>query len=577
MYNSDSRIGIKRNNNGSYKVLSKLKNPYTETANIGSGFNNGGSTLTVSAIGASARENKDLILTGLLNDNQTATLRLFYKDIYLYDPIGGSAVDMGSSLPFSDFSLHGLDSEKLDIFQSSIERLDMKNKNSMIYANRQVYGEFISTLVYNKRDKMFVDMLEHDLNHCTMQYLPFSSMEPSITVKSDSETNKFLNSNEEHLVKMRKHIPEALLESMRQGDYILDPLTTLYLARYGINRKQPTSYFQRLLPIYLLEKSMLRGTITEVNKRQRAFLHAVCGDDNWEPTAEELAEVTATFQKADLDPLGPVISTRQGIQLTESRQGGDFFKYTDIVDITTPLKYKALSISEGFLTGESNYATAETNLSVYMESLKSERSAFTQNVYYNKIFPTISAVHKFYDEGAKKSASSHNRINDTSKLLIPQLHWHKSLEPINDDKVMEILEKLEEKGIPITLSMWAAAGGMEIEDFEQELPNDLKHRKLFADYAQKVQETIGAGEEDYDDETASLKIKPKLSNIFKRNYAGLQDIYNLSPTGKKKHIINQSKAKEKLRNIIVKANRALSDKSHYTSVVKDAKRKNLLP
>jgi hypothetical protein len=577
MFKTRDRLAVK-NTQGKLKLISQQSNNRgSELANItlGGGAGGGGSGLSVSAIGASSRENKDLTLTGLINDNQVHTLRLFYKDIYLYDPIGGSAVDMGATLPFSDFSLRGASEEQLDVFESSIERLDLRNKNPIIYANKEVYAEFISTLVYSSKQKIFVDMLEYDLNQCSLQYLPFSSMEPIITVKSDSETSKFLSSSEDHLVKMRKHIPNSLLENMRSGDYVLDPLSTLYLARLGIDRKRPTSYFQRLLPVYFLEKSLLRGTIVEANKRQRAFLHAVCGDEDWEPTAEELAEVTAMFQKADLDPIGPVISTRTGIQLSETREGGNFWKYTDIVDTTATLKYKALGISEGFLTGESTYGTAEVNLSVYMERLKTERALYTQQVFYTKLFPTIAAVNKFYKDDAKVSRNDHGKINDPSQLIIPQIHWHKSLEPINDDQTMNILEKLEEKGVPIPLRMYAAAGGLDIEDLVKDFEDDLKYRKVVSDYAQKLQDLSGEGSDEGEEEyEESSIINPR--NLLKRDFSSLSDPYTRGKTGKKQHVIHTARHISKFHDIIIKANRSLKDKSHYADVVKEAKRKKML-
>ena len=53
-------------------------------------------------------------------------------------------------------------------------------------------------------------------------------------------------------------------------------------------------------------------------------------------------------------------------------------------------------------------------------------------------------------------------------------------------------------------------------------------------------------------------------------------VYELTPTGKKKHVINQRKEISKLHNIIIKANAALRDKNHYAAVVKESKKKKLL-
>ena len=143
---------------------------------------------------------------------------------------------------------------------------------------------------------------------------------------------------------------------------------------------------------------------------------------------------------------------------------------------------------------------------------------------------------------------------------------------------MELLEKLEEKGIPITLRTYAAAGGMDIEDYAKELNEDYNYRKKFSEYAKKDQALAGSGEEEYQDteyEEASLLIKPK--SILHRDFSKYrEEAYTTSPTGKKHHIINQRKHINKMHGIIAKAMTQLKDKNVYNTSVKIAKAKKLL-
>lgn len=576
---------------GKIKIVSDYSNRHSSPKTVvtssstfeGANFGGGGSgknNVSMSTIGASQRNNVDLTLTGLLDENQESQLHKIYRDIYHYDSVAGSAVDLQSSLPFSDFDLAGAEPEILNKYSSAIERLNFKTMNRFISTNYLVYGSFTGTLIYNRQHKSFTDLLPYDTQDCEFQYMPFASMDPVITVTPNQELKEFLNSSEEAIVKLRQQIPPNLIATMGEGSFVLDPLTTLYLCRRGPDSGKPISYYRRLLPIYLLEKTLLRGTLVEASKRQRSLMHVQAGDENWEPTPEELNALVALFQQADLDPLGPIIATRNGITAAEARQGGDFWKYTDIIDTTNALKLRALGISETFLSGETSYATAEIALSVFVENLKAYRDYYTQSIFYNKLFPVIAAVNGFKKTGVDKAGkpqSSPNlgfSVNDASSYIIPNVRWHKSLEPNNDHDTMDMLQMLADKGFPVTLRMWAAAGGLRIENILNEMDEDLKIRKELMEYSQKIQqlnEEHGGGddgvtdnglEDDLGEETATLaralaRLQPV--GLGNRNFDGGAEVVGRTVTGKKKLILDQKAAIEKQNRVIAKAAGSIRD------------------
>ena len=547
--------------------------------------------MSVSGIGMNQRANLDTMLLGIVNDKQDTQLRHFYRDIYNYDSVAGSAVDFSSTLPFSDLSLTGCPEDELEIYTSAIERLQLKNNHAFIRANELIFGEYCATLVFDERAKNFTDMIPYELEQCTIQYSPFTSIDPVVTVRPDKELRNFLESDDEQIIKLRKHIPQKLISNMLEGDFQLDPLTTLYLGRFTHDRNRPTSYYRRILPIYLLEKLLFRGTLVETSRRMRAALHVQAGLEGvWEPTAEEMTAITELFQKGDLDPLGPIITTRNGINTQEIRQGGDFFKITDIYDQTTAMKLRGLNISESFLSGDINYATAEVNLTVYLENLKYDRNSFTQRLYYNKLFPVIAAIHKFkHDDSVKqhKSRTMHYKVKDASQYRIPKVHWHKSLEPMNDQQAIEMLNFLSEKGVPIPLRMFAAASGLSLEQIESELDDDLEQRKVFAEYQDKVSKELGGDDEGGDDgfdggeqfASALNKVRPKTMikpKILGRDYGDASESFTRTVTGKKQSVVNQSSHNAKIDLVLAKAIRNLRDPHHYNKTVKKAREKGLI-
>ena len=585
MFTTRNKLGITASATGGRKLVSQVvanrppslgTHRSREQAFLPMGGNNASNSVTMFSGGNNASR-ADRLLDGLIPADTESALHRYYRDIYHYDPIPGSTVDLMSTLPFSDYDLVGLPDDKLASFISSTERLNLKSLFPELSVEYLVDGKFVGTLLYRHNDKLFTDIIPHDVANVTIQEVPMYGLDPSIRVTNDKRIKDFMASTDDYLAKIRSKLNPNLLKAMQSESYTLDPLTTLYLPRKTFPRSTGTSFFKRLLPIYLLEKILYRGTLVEAGKRQRSILHVQGGDDNWEPTPEELNALVALFQQADLDPLGAIIATRQSIATSEIRQGGEFWKWTDITDATSGMKLRALGVSESFLSGDATFATAEANLSVFIESLKSYRNMVTHKVFTNRIFPTIAVVNGYYRDGNTASTSSKLDLqvlmNDASKLLIPEVRWHKSLNPSNDRDTMETLTALEEKGVPITLRMWCAAGNVDLDSLLIQQEEDLKLKARIKTLLSSSQDV---GNEEGNEETSS-SLFTALSNYKRKPESWLSrdlgdtEIVGTTKTGAKKSIPNQRAANAKANAAISSAMTRLSDPHHYNEVAKTAK------
>lgn len=105
----------------------------------------------------------------------------------------------------------------------------------------------------------------------------------------------------------------------------------------------------------------------------------------------------------------------------------------------------------------------------------------------------MAKAHGFYQkDGLTKSRSLQPRgfvgnkiqIRDVadSQLILPTIQWTKPLEPRMDSSLIDLLDKAEEKGLPITLRKWATATGQNISEIQGQVADDLKLRKEFLDY-----------------------------------------------------------------------------------------------
>lgn len=508
------------------------------------------------------------MMTGLVPE-QEDHLRKFYRDIYYYDAVSGAAVDLFSNFPFSDFSLTGCDEKRLEKYNESLNRINIRSLLPEISTGYLVEGSFVSSLIFNKQTKVFTDLILYPIDDCTVKGSQFYSADPIITVRNSEKLREFMHSSNKQAVAIRNQLPEQLRRVLAGSAFELDPLTTLYLARRTLPGSEPTSWLKRVLPAYLIEKTLYRGTLVEVNRRQRSMLHVQMGDDTHEFTPQEMAETVNQFQLADLDPLGAVIGTRNNVQASEIRQGGDFWKWTDQIDTLTPFKLRALGISEAFLSGDAAYSNVETALSVFMENADAYRSYLTYETFYNKVFPLVAIENDFFKPGKQVDTSNRSsatyQVNNAANLEIPVVRWHKKLDAKSEENLFDMLEKLEDKGLPIPLRMYAAAAKVDVESLMHDLQQDqsLKQRIAEITKGQVGKKVDMPDEEGSDFEFAGLKgltgTGVTRRSLLSRDFGNSGEVKGKTKTGKDKAILNQKAANARVTAMIAKAVKTLED------------------
>ncbi len=588
MFKTNAKFGVRDGRVLSNVVTRRpINQPTSRGRSAETAFMSGGgqsaSGLSMNAAGSGNNKNVDLLLTGMLPSDNEAALRKMYMDIYHYDAVGGSACDLMSEMPFSDFSLTGLEDDDLKVYEESLEKLSLRNQLPLISRDYLVNGLFCSTLLFDNKQKSFYDSIPFQPGQIEVIGTPLYSRDPLIKVRPDADMKKFFQSQDPYLDKLRASLPAKLVEAFNSSEFSPDPLTTVYLPRRSFAHQiHGVSYLKRMLPIYLLEKHVFRGTLVEAGRRLRSMFHVQAGDDNWEPTAEELASLTQMFQQGDLDPLGAIITTRNGVTTQEIRQGGDMWKWTDVVGDTTAVKLRALGLSEAFLSQEVNFATAESSISSFLEGLRSYRGMVTQILFYNKMFPVIAVANNMIKKGVEVDTRKFKDLgfaaNDSASLRIPEVKWHKSLQATNDRDTFDMLQALSEHGVPVPLRMWVAAGGIEFESLLRDLKQDTSDRQRLDKVSGKPSEwpgDFGEGGDapDTTEPTSSESAFASLRNLRKvpflaRDFGAGGEARTYGRTGKQHYAFNQRGAATRENEYIAKAVASLSDPSHCRDVTR---------
>ena len=518
-----------------------------------------------------------MMLEGFLDNASEEVFQEIYRDMYLHDHICGSTIDLRANLPWSDFTLSGTDNEEtLNTYMDTIESLNLKTAHAPISVEQMVTGTFIGSLIYNKelKEKSFVDIVPYHRVDCMVEDVPIYSRRPILKLKVPARLKRFAQSKDKYIMQHRHVLPDRVVKQYANNRVVkLHPKTTIYLPRTTMmTSKVGISYLHRILPLYILERVLYRGTLVESTKRQRGITHVVAGDEDWIPTKKDLDTLTRMINVTERDPLSNVLATRSGINISDVRPAGDFYKWTDVASELASMKMRALGISDAFLSADANWSTMETSLSVFIEEMKAFRNDITRRLYYNQLFPLIAMMNEFYKDGATNidETKSENdldfTLNETQNLLIPEIKYQKSLQPEGDREYVELLDMAEEKGIPITLRMRAAALGINMDQLEADLPDDKALRERLKPFKPKEEEmgfSLKSGLEN-----------PGLSRFWNiaslvPNIEDYYDIKKLSKSGKKlKRITNQKKAQREANRSIAKALKNLSDANHYHQVVK---------
>ena len=520
-----------------------------------------------------------LLLEGMDSDLRDQQMFRVYRDMYWHDPICGSCVDLYSTLPFSEFTIGGADDKYLDKFREVVEVLNLRSAMPRISVDHQVTGAFCGSMLYNADKKKIYDLMTHKYDNIAVHTLPLYSQDPIMYLRLDEDIKATLRLDSKRIKMIREQMGEKFFNKLLSDELELDPIGTIYVPRKTFSFGEGVSYFKRVLPIWMIEKNLYRGTLIESGRRQRGIMHLMLGEEGWEPSPEDFSAVTDLFMDADADPIGAVVATRLGISVSEMRQGGDFWKVTDIWDQTGAMKMRALGISESFLSGDASYANMEGSMTVFVETMRAYRDMMTRRIFYEKVFPLVSMMNGYTIKNKKISTRTGlmdgntqdilTRMQDGSKLFIPTVHWAKQLKPEQDQSYMEVLNQLTANGVPVPLRAMAAAGGFNLDELLSNQSEDLaiqrqlmEYNKQLAALKTKYAAAEGGGEggmQSYSSdiiEVPSAHVGSVLAGkrmSLKRDYGEAAELFDVTATGKKKHIFRQAEANKRLNNKIVKS------------------------
>jgi len=412
----------------------------------------------------------------------TATQNKVYRQIIMFDPIAGPATEYWSDLAFSnEILLGGLDdTDVLQEYNDAISASGIASVMPDLLHSYLTFGRFVFHQLMDERRGYWTETIVHDLDHVKITVSPFPSKPPLIDVQPSDEDVQWATSQDPRIIAQRRDIDPVLIKMMAAGKSIpLAPENTMFLPRKAFaTDRYGSSYLTRILPYWIYEKALVDATIAGARRRAGPLRHMKVPEDY---TSWEMETLLDQAFAAEEDTIGGYILTRTEVDIQELGGGKDtIWKMSDEWDFLSAAKMRALGISETLLSGEASWNSLDTVVSVLLERVRALRAYFTRKIVVEKMLMTLAR-----QNGYVKRTEAHlsHRIRVAKKyytedeLLIPTVEWDRPIEPIADETYLDLLDRMEEKGLPVTTHMLAQAGGYDLEKALESFQSDIETRK----------------------------------------------------------------------------------------------------
>lgn len=488
--------------NGLVRPARKRVAAVSKKANIGSGglgglMGAGGGFMQAYSPVYERAEDPTLVEEFLPSDTQTQNK--IFRNIIMYDPVAGPATEYWRDLAFSRYiRLGGMKDEKiLQFYQDAIQASNIEHWMPWMLNDYLTFGRFVSQFNMDERKGYWTDVVIHDLDFVEIIVPPFTSDDPVINVQPNNEHRNWAVSRDPRVVEQRANYDPEVIKLIAMGDpYPLPAEHTMFMPRkaYGTDY-YGTSYLTRIIPFKIMEKALIDAEV-QAARRRAGPVWIIKVPEDYE--ADEIQEIIDQFFAVEEDPVGGKVAVREGVDVSPIGGGKqDFWTMSEEYDFLRDAKLNALGLNASFLDGSATLASMEKTVEIFVEKLRSVRNSFTERIVIDKMLKGLARMHGYVQKPSKQVAHHYRiakrEISDAD-LLLPSVEWDKPLEPQADLDYWDLLERLEQKGIPIPKRRWAQAAGYDFDETIESAEADMDDRaKLYQIKSAQAKQAEKAG------------------------------------------------------------------------------------
>lgn len=441
------------------------------------------------------------------------------RKIYMTDPVCGSAIDFYKEVPFGGIILGGMkDNKRLQFYEDALDALDLTRYMPFLAGDFLTIGRLITHLIFDSTKGYFTDLINHNSDWINITPSPIMGQEPLIDLMISPEHRKWATSTDPRVMEQKKSVSPKLIKLLASGSVIaLPPENTIFVTRkMTTNDDIGTSIYIRVLVLLAIEYAYINSEVCGLRRRSAPITTATMGIENvWDPSPEEMQEMHDMLMATEEDPVGAKLVLRNGIDLNSFSGHSEIAKYGEQYGWLKEAKLQALGMNEAFASGEATLSYLESMLSLGMERIRNFRNFMTTEYILHGVVEPLARMHGHYK---RSKAEIDHRIRTSAKnkqnLDLPTIEWTRSLKPGADRDYVDLLQTLEDKGIPITLRQWAQAGGYDIDESLHNLKADIELRsRIKSEWGDKKKKFVITEEEEESVVRGSVNTRNALNEL----------------------------------------------------------------
>ncbi len=405
-----------------------------------------------------------------------------WRTYYELDPIIGSATDLFSDLPWSDYSLSGVEDKTiLHTYEDSLTKLSLPTLMPAMTKELMIKGKVIPHLIFSNALGYWIHCSVHDPSYVGVQGVGISGAPPILDLIPTPEMQWMAKSMDPRLQSFRRKLPPELINAILAGKTIpLSNLNATYIARKTcVYDTMGTSLYTRLFQTKMYEDALWNAALAVARRNAVPLRVFKLGDpaSGWFPSQGDYDSFLAQLEQAELDPAA-VLIYHFGLDIEYVGTSDKFLKVSEEYDFLKSLKLAALGVPESILGGEAVFSSADAGLQVMIERLAALRQKFMLEWIIPKVLKPIALANEFYQTTRMDAIRRIRRgvpVKTEDDLVIPTVRWNKSLE-VRDSFLMEVYKDLMERGFVSNKSYASMAGGIDLSAEVENLAEDKRLR-----------------------------------------------------------------------------------------------------
>ena len=405
-----------------------------------------------------------------------------WRTYYELDPVVGSATDLFSDLPWSDFTLSGVEDKTiLHAYEDCLNKLNLPSLLPGMTKELIMKGKVVPHLIFSNEHGYWVHCAVHDPSYVGVQGRGIVGIPPLLDLVPTPEMQWMAKSSDPRMAEFRRHLPIDVIEKILAGQPIhLSDINVTYIARktclYDV---MGTSLYTRLFQVQMYSDALWNAALAVARRNAVPLRVFKLGDpqSGWFPTQDDYDAFLAQLEQAELDPAS-ILIYHFGLDIEYVGTSDKFLKVSEEKDFLNATKLAALGVPESILGGEAVFSSADAGLQVMIERLAALRQKFMSEWIIPKILKPIALANEFY-QTTRLDAIKRNRrgmpILSENDLVIPTIRWHKSLE-VRDSFLAEVYKDLMDRGFMSNKSYASMVAGIDLDSEVENLAEDKRLR-----------------------------------------------------------------------------------------------------